>query len=131
MRATQHRVAASAHTSRFLVRAAGRTKVLRAAITEPDPGRVLVETNLEGPLAITRFTVTAATVRRRAEAAGGAGVESADGITIAFLLDSFARSPPWRAGKTSHPHEREAYVASRLAMYGPRWTEAHLQYTHG
>ena len=31
----------------------------RAAITEPDPGRVLAQTNLVGRVAVTTFTVTA------------------------------------------------------------------------
>jgi hypothetical protein len=33
---------------------------------------------------------------------------------------SFARSPFWRAGKTTHPHMREAEIrTSRHAMYRP------------
>jgi hypothetical protein len=44
---------------RFRLRIGGRTQTFRAAITEPDPGRVLVETNLEGKVAITTFTVAA------------------------------------------------------------------------
>jgi hypothetical protein len=42
---------------RFHLRAGGRRQTLRAAITEPDPGRVLAETNLEGKVAVTTFTV--------------------------------------------------------------------------
>ncbi len=42
---------------RFRVRIGGRTRTFRAAITEPDPGRVLAETNLEGKVAVTTFTV--------------------------------------------------------------------------
>jgi hypothetical protein len=43
---------------RFRVRIAGRSQTLRAAVTEPDRGRVLAETNLEGRVAVTRFVVT-------------------------------------------------------------------------
>jgi Polyketide cyclase / dehydrase and lipid transport len=42
---------------RFETRRGGRTRPLRAAVTEPEPGRVLVETHLEGPMAATSFTV--------------------------------------------------------------------------
>ena len=35
----------------------GRLRTLRAAITEPDPGRVLVESDLDGG-GVTTFTVT-------------------------------------------------------------------------
>ncbi len=45
---------------RFKMRIAGRTQAFRAAITEPDPGRVLVETDLDSNLAVTTFTVTPA-----------------------------------------------------------------------
>ena len=45
---------------RFKMRIAGRTQTFRAAITEPDPGRVLVETDLDSNLAVTTFTVTPA-----------------------------------------------------------------------
>lgn len=44
---------------RFRLRLGGRVQTFRAAITEPDPGRVLAETNLEGKVAVTTFTVTA------------------------------------------------------------------------
>ena len=37
----------------------GTTQSFRAAVTEPDPGRVLVETNLEDGGAATTFTVIA------------------------------------------------------------------------
>jgi hypothetical protein len=41
---------------RFQMRVLGRTRTFRAAITESEPGRVLVETDLDmGP--VTRFTV--------------------------------------------------------------------------
>jgi hypothetical protein len=52
---------------RFRLRVAGRTTALRAAITEPVPGRVLVETNLEGRLAVTTFTVTPADAGKRSD----------------------------------------------------------------
>jgi len=35
----------------------GRRQTFRAAITEPEPGRVLVETDLNGNGAVTTFTV--------------------------------------------------------------------------
>jgi len=39
------------------MRVFGRTQTCRAAVTEPEPGRVLVETYLETNGAITTFTV--------------------------------------------------------------------------
>ena len=41
---------------RFSMRAFGRTTTMRATISEPEPGRVLVETDPEGAV-ITTFTV--------------------------------------------------------------------------
>jgi hypothetical protein len=42
---------------RFQMRVLGATTTYRAAITEPEPGRVLVETNFEGNAAVSTFTV--------------------------------------------------------------------------
>lgn len=42
---------------RFQMRVLGRTRVLRAVVTEPDPGRVLVETDTGGMGPVTTFTV--------------------------------------------------------------------------
>jgi hypothetical protein len=42
---------------RFQMRTFGRKQTFRAAITEPDPGRVLVETDLDANRAVTTFTV--------------------------------------------------------------------------
>ena len=42
---------------RFQMRVFGRTQTFRAAITEPEPGHVLVETYLDSNGAITTFTV--------------------------------------------------------------------------
>ena len=42
---------------RFRMRVFGRTQTFRATVTEPEPGRVLVETYLETNGAITTFTV--------------------------------------------------------------------------
>jgi hypothetical protein len=42
---------------RFRVRVFGRTQTFRAAVTEPEPGRVLVETDLDRNGAISTFTV--------------------------------------------------------------------------
>lgn len=42
---------------RFQMSAFGRTLTFRAAITEPDPGHILVETDLDTNGAITTFTV--------------------------------------------------------------------------
>ena len=42
---------------RFQMKIGGRLRTLRAAITEPEPGRVLVESDLDGG-GITTFTVT-------------------------------------------------------------------------
>jgi hypothetical protein len=39
----------------------GKKQTFRAAITEPDPGRVLVETDLDTNGAVTTFTVDAGT----------------------------------------------------------------------
>src|SRR6266403_913529 len=41
---------------RFQMRVLGRTQNFRAVVTEPDPGRVLVETN-NGGESVTTFTV--------------------------------------------------------------------------
>lgn len=42
---------------RFQMRVLGRTRVLRAAVTEPEPGRVLVETDTGGGGPVTTFVV--------------------------------------------------------------------------
>jgi hypothetical protein len=42
---------------RFQMSVLGRKQTFRAAITEPDPGRVLVETDLDSNGAVTTFTV--------------------------------------------------------------------------
>jgi len=42
---------------RFQMSVLGRKQMFRAAITEPEPGRVLVETNLDANGAVTTFTV--------------------------------------------------------------------------
>jgi hypothetical protein len=42
---------------RFGLRFAGRVQMARAEVTEPEPGRVLVETIVEGNPAVTTFTV--------------------------------------------------------------------------
>lgn len=42
---------------RFQMRVLGQTRVLRAAVTEPEPGRVLVETDTGGAGPVTTFTV--------------------------------------------------------------------------
>jgi polyketide cyclase/dehydrase/lipid transport protein len=42
---------------RFQMRVLGQTRVLRAVVTEPEPGRVLVETDTSGEGPITTFTV--------------------------------------------------------------------------
>ena len=42
---------------RFQMRVLGQTRVLRAVINEPDPGRVLVETDTSGAGPVTTFTV--------------------------------------------------------------------------
>lgn len=39
------------------MRVFGRTQSFRAAVTEPEPGRILVETDLDSNGAITTFTV--------------------------------------------------------------------------
>jgi polyketide cyclase/dehydrase/lipid transport protein len=44
---------------RFRVRVGGRRHTFRAAVSEPEPGRVLVEANLDGKVAVTTFTVAA------------------------------------------------------------------------
>ena len=42
---------------RFQMRVLGKTQVFRAIVTEPEAGRVLVETYLDGNGAVTTFTV--------------------------------------------------------------------------
>jgi len=46
---------------RFQLSVFGRKQTFRAAITEPEPGRVLVETNLDSNGAVTTFTVNPGT----------------------------------------------------------------------
>jgi len=43
---------------RFQMNVFGRKQTFRAAITEPDPGRVLVETDLDTHGAVTTFTIS-------------------------------------------------------------------------
>ncbi|HWS89943.1 MAG TPA: SRPBCC family protein [Pyrinomonadaceae bacterium] len=42
---------------RFQMRVLGQTRVMRAAVTEPEPGRVLVETDTGGDGPVTTFVV--------------------------------------------------------------------------
>jgi hypothetical protein len=49
---------------RFQMRIFGRTRTFRAAITEPEPGRVLAETDLDTG-AVTTFTVVPAEATRK------------------------------------------------------------------
>lgn len=42
---------------RFQMRVLGQTRVLRAVVTEPEPGRVLIETDTSGEGPVTSFTV--------------------------------------------------------------------------
>lgn len=42
---------------RFQMRVLGQSRVLRAIVTEPEPGRVLVETDTSGTGPVTTFTV--------------------------------------------------------------------------
>lgn len=51
----------------FRMRAFGRTRTYRAEITEPQPGRVLAETNLDEQGAVTTFTVAPLERGRRAQ----------------------------------------------------------------
>lgn len=44
---------------RFQMRVLGQTRVLRAVVTEPEPGHVLVETDTSGDGPVTTFTVEA------------------------------------------------------------------------
>jgi len=46
---------------RFQMSVLGKKQTLRAAISEPDPGRVLVETYLDGKGTVTTFTVNPGT----------------------------------------------------------------------
>ena len=46
---------------RFQMSVFGRKQSFRAAVTEPEPGRVLVETNLDSNGAVTTFTVSPGT----------------------------------------------------------------------
>ena len=49
---------------RFQMSALGQKRTLRAEITEPEPGRVLVETYLDSNGAVTTFTVDPGRLRR-------------------------------------------------------------------
>src|SRR5579864_5793069 len=52
---------------RFQMRVFGKKKTFRAAITEPEPGRVLVETDLDTNGAVTTFTVNPGPVQVTAD----------------------------------------------------------------
>jgi Polyketide cyclase / dehydrase and lipid transport len=52
---------------RFKMRVFGRTQSFRAAVTEPEPGRILVETDLDSNGAITTFTVNPGTASETSE----------------------------------------------------------------
>lgn len=54
---------------RFRMRVMGRTRSFRAAITEPEPGRELVETYLDSNEAVTTFTVRPDSSGSRSEVA--------------------------------------------------------------
>ena len=55
---------------RFEVRVLGQTQTFRAVVTEPEPGRVLVERNVEPNDSVTTFTVDP-TRRSRQRVVGG------------------------------------------------------------
>lgn len=62
---------------RFQMRLLGQTRVLRAVVSEPDPGRVLVETDTGGAGPVTTFTVeptdsgSQVTIQTELSSAGG------------------------------------------------------------
>lgn len=58
----------------------GRTQTFRAAVTEPDPGRVLVETIIEGDPLVTTFTVLPAEWERLADVTIESVVEQKPGV---------------------------------------------------
>ena len=71
----------------FAMRVMGQTQTFRAVISEPEPGRVLVETNVEPLGVVTTFTVCAVDGGRRSEVS-----ISTDGRTIRNgLLGSLER----------------------------------------
>lgn len=52
---------------RFKMRVFGRTQSFRAAVTEPEPGRILVETDLDSNGAVTTFKVNPGAVSGTSE----------------------------------------------------------------
>lgn len=80
---------------RFQLRIFGVARAFRAAITEPEPGRVLAETNLEGRHSVTTFTIdgvaggraTDVTIATRLSVAGGL-----KGALECFLCTKILRS---------------------------------------
>jgi hypothetical protein len=78
---------------RFQMRVLGRTRSFRAAITEPEPGRVLVETDLDMG-AVTTFTVDPCEEGRQARVTIQTDLETRGGllgIVQRFVVTRFLR----------------------------------------
>ena len=99
---------------RFQVRLFGRAQTFRAAVSEPDPGRVLVETNLEGRHAITTFTI-------RGTAEGdGAEVTIATELTVrSGVAGSLERFLTTRALRSLYKEELTRLASCVAASAGP------------
>lgn len=64
----------------FQMRTLGKTQTFRAAITEPDPGRVLVESDLGGGGVVTTFTVASVDGQHSKVAISTEGSTLRDGV---------------------------------------------------
>jgi hypothetical protein len=91
----------------FQMRLMGRTQTYRATITEPDPGRVLVETNDSG--AVTTFTVEPRDAGGSAHVTITTDTEVRDGI--------LGRVEAWLTTRLLRPvYEKELEILDAVAM---------------
>lgn len=97
---------------RFQMRVLGQTRVLRAVVTEPDPGRVIVETDTGGIGPVTTFTVeptdagSSVTISTALTSAGGLL-----GVAERFVLKRILRS-----AFTAELKQLERVAAERSAV---------------
>jgi hypothetical protein len=96
---------------RFRLRLAGRSQLFRAAVGEPEPGRVLTETNLEGRMAITTFTVAPGSQRDTSHVTISTDVAVRRGLVGALqrVLTTAVLRPVYRA------------ELQRLAAFAPKY----------
>jgi hypothetical protein len=97
---------------RFQMRMLGKTRTMRAAITEPEPGRVLVESDLEGDV-VTTFTVDPVEDGRKAR------------VTIATEMNVLGRPLGWLQRPLATRLLRPVYVRelARLEAVAGEWAK--------